>query len=43
MTASTVAEVHDAVAQGLKATGPVIVEALVDPSEYDGVILRSHK
>jgi acetolactate synthase-1/2/3 large subunit len=43
MTARTVAEVHDAVAQGLKATGPVIVEALVDPSEYDGVILRSHK
>jgi acetolactate synthase-1/2/3 large subunit len=43
MTACTVAEVHDAVAQGLKATGPVIVEAMVDPSEYDGVILRSHK
>ncbi|HEY7491484.1 MAG TPA: thiamine pyrophosphate-binding protein [Candidatus Tectomicrobia bacterium] len=43
MTARTVAEVHAAVAQGLTATGPVIVEALVDPSEYDGVILRSHK
>lgn len=43
LTASTVAEVHDAVAQGLKAEGPVIVEALVDPSEYDAVILRPHK
>ena len=43
MTASTVAEVHDAVAQGLKADGPTIIEALVDPSEYDTVILRAHK
>jgi acetolactate synthase-1/2/3 large subunit len=43
MTARTVAEVHDAVAYGLKADGPVIVEAYVDPAEYDGVILRRHK
>jgi acetolactate synthase-1/2/3 large subunit len=43
MTARTVAEVHDAVAHGLKADGPVIVEACVDPAEYDGVILRRHK
>ena len=42
-TARTVAEVHDAVAQGLKADGPLIVEAMVDPSEYDEVILRPHK
>ena len=43
MAARTVAEVHDAVAHGLKADGPVIVEAFVDPAEYDGVILRRHK
>jgi acetolactate synthase-1/2/3 large subunit len=43
MTAHTVAEVHDAVAHGLKAAGPVIVEASVDPTEYDQVILRRHK
>jgi acetolactate synthase-1/2/3 large subunit len=43
MAARTVAEVHDAIAQGLRAAGPVIVEAYVDPSEYDGVILRRHK
>ena len=43
MTARTVAEVHDAVAYSLKADGPVIVEAYVDPAEYDGVILRRHK
>jgi thiamine pyrophosphate-dependent acetolactate synthase large subunit-like protein len=39
----TVAEVHDALAQGLQATGPVIIEALVDPSEYEHLILRPHK
>jgi acetolactate synthase-1/2/3 large subunit len=43
LTAQTVAEVHDAVAHGLQTDGPVIVEARVDPSEYDGVILRRHK
>jgi acetolactate synthase-1/2/3 large subunit len=43
MAARTVAEVHDAVAHGLKADGPVIVEAFVDPAEYEGVILRRHK
>ena len=43
MTAHTVAEVHDAVAHGLQANGPVIVEAMVDPAEYDRVILRRHK
>jgi acetolactate synthase I/II/III large subunit len=43
MTAHTVAEVHDAVAHGLQADGPVIIEACVDPAEYDAVILRRHK
>jgi thiamine pyrophosphate-dependent acetolactate synthase large subunit-like protein len=39
----TVAEVHDALTQGLRAGGPVIIEALVDPSEYEHLILRPHK
>jgi acetolactate synthase-1/2/3 large subunit len=43
LSANTVAQVHDAIAQGLEAAGPVIVEALVDPSEYEHVILRPHK
>jgi hypothetical protein len=34
---------HDALAQGLQAAGPVIIEALVDPSEYEPLILRPHK
>ena len=42
-TAHTVAEVHDAIAQGLQAAGPVIIEALVDPAEYEHLILRPHK
>ena len=42
-TARTVAEVHDAIALGLQAAGPVIVEALVDPAEYEHLILRPHK
>jgi acetolactate synthase-1/2/3 large subunit len=42
-TVRTVAEVHDALAQGLRAGGPVIIEALVDPSEYEHLILRPHK
>lgn len=42
-TARTVTEVHDAIARGLQATGPVIVEALVDPAEYAHLILRPHK
>jgi len=43
LPASTVAEVHEAIAQGLAASGPVIVEATVDPTEYDEIILRRHK
>jgi len=42
-TVHTVAEVHDALAQGFQAGGPVIIEALVDPSEYEHLILRPHK
>ncbi|MGE3538058.1 MAG: thiamine pyrophosphate-binding protein [Candidatus Tectimicrobiota bacterium] len=42
-TARTLAEVHDAIAQGLQARGPVIIEALVDPAEYASLILRPHK
>lgn len=42
-TVRTVAEAHDAIAQGLQAPGPVIVEALVDPTEYTTLILRPHK
>lgn len=43
ITATSVDEVHAAIAQGLRATGPVIVEAMVDPSEYEELILRPHK
>jgi acetolactate synthase-1/2/3 large subunit len=42
-TVRTVAEAHDAIAQGLQAAGPVIIEALVDPAEYEHLILRPHK
>lgn len=43
LSATTVADVHDAIAQGLRTSGPVIIEAQVDPSEYAEVILRPHK
>ena len=43
LSAATVTEVHEAIAHGLAASGPVIVEATVDPSEYDEIILRRHK
>ena len=43
LPAGTVTEVHEAIAEGLAASGPVIVEATVDPSEYDEIILRRHK
>jgi acetolactate synthase-1/2/3 large subunit len=42
-TVRTVAEMHEAMAQGLQAAGPVIIEALVDPAEYEHLILRPHK
>jgi thiamine pyrophosphate-dependent acetolactate synthase large subunit-like protein len=41
--ARTLDEVHAAIARGLASDGPLIVEAWVDPSEYDEVILRPHK
>ena len=43
VTVRTEAEVYEAIAQGLRAEGPLVVEALVDPAEYDRVILRPHK
>ena len=43
MSARTLDEVHAAIAHGLASDGPLIVEAWVDPSEYDEVILRPHK
>jgi acetolactate synthase-1/2/3 large subunit len=43
IAARSVAEVHDGVALGLKGDAPLIVEAMVDPSEYDELILRPHK
>jgi len=38
ITATSVDKVHAAVAQGLQSTGPVIVEAMVDPFEYEELI-----
>ncbi len=43
IAAHTMEEVRDAVAQGLKGNGPLVVEAMVDPAVYDEVILRPHK
>jgi acetolactate synthase-1/2/3 large subunit len=34
---------HEAFAAALAMEGPVIVEALIDPDEYDTLILRPHK
>jgi thiamine pyrophosphate-dependent acetolactate synthase large subunit-like protein len=42
-TVRTVAEMHDALARKLQAAGPVLIEALIDPSEYAPLILRPHK
>lgn len=41
--ARTPHEVHDVLAHGLRAHGPVLIEALVDPTEYAHLILRPHK
>ena len=43
LSAHTVAEVGEALAHGLQAPGPTVIEAFVDPAEYDRVILRPHK
>jgi len=34
---------HEALATALTLSGPVIVEALIDPNEYDALILKPHK
>jgi acetolactate synthase-1/2/3 large subunit len=34
---------HEAFATALTMSGPVIVEALVDPNEYEALILKPHK
>jgi thiamine pyrophosphate-dependent acetolactate synthase large subunit-like protein len=41
--ARTLDEARAAIARGWASDGPLIVEAWVDPSEYDEVILRPHK
>jgi acetolactate synthase I/II/III large subunit len=43
MTANDPAAFHEAFATALSMSGPVIVEALVDPNEYDTMILKPHK
>lgn len=43
ITATSVDEAYAAIAQGLQTHRPVIVEAMVDPSEYEELILRPHK
>ncbi|WP_256872654.1 thiamine pyrophosphate-binding protein [Candidatus Entotheonella palauensis] len=43
VAAHDVDEVREAVAQGLRGSAPLVVEALVDPAAYDEVILRPHK
>ena len=42
VSTSTLEAVHT-ITQGLASDRPLIVEALVDPSEYDEVILRPRK
>ena len=32
-----------ALAEALEAEGPVIIEALIDPREYEGLVLRKHR
>jgi acetolactate synthase-1/2/3 large subunit len=43
LTANDPASFHEAFATALTMPGPVIVEAMVDPNEYDTMILRPHK
>jgi acetolactate synthase-1/2/3 large subunit len=43
VTANDPAAFHDAFATALTMPGPVIVEAMVDPNEYDTMILKPHK
>jgi acetolactate synthase I/II/III large subunit len=43
MTASDPRAFHEAFAAALAMSGPVIVEAMVDPNEYDALILKPHR
>jgi hypothetical protein len=43
LTANNPAAFHEAFATALTMAGPVIVEAMVDPNEYDTMILKPHK
>jgi acetolactate synthase-1/2/3 large subunit len=43
MTANDPQAFHAAFATALNMSGPVIVEAVVDPNEYDTMILKPHK
>lgn len=41
--ADTAEEYRSALEKAFQANGPVIVEAHIDPSEYEGLILKKHK
>jgi acetolactate synthase-1/2/3 large subunit len=43
IAASDAKAFHEAFATALTMSGPVIVEAMVDPNEYDALILKPHK
>jgi acetolactate synthase-1/2/3 large subunit len=43
VTASDPQAFHEAFATALAMSGPAIVEAVVDPNEYDALILKPHK
>ena len=43
LTASSADKYRLALDEAFKAKGPVIVEALVDPDEYDGLLLRGNR
>jgi acetolactate synthase I/II/III large subunit len=43
LTANDPRAFHEAFATALTMSGPVIVEAMVDPNEYDTMILKPHK
>ncbi|KPJ78322.1 MAG: acetolactate synthase [Deltaproteobacteria bacterium SG8_13] len=43
LTASNAGEYRRALDEAFEASGPVIVEALVDPDEYDGLLLRGNR
>jgi acetolactate synthase-1/2/3 large subunit len=43
ISAANLPEYETALQQAFAAKGPVVVEALIDGEEYDGLILRKHK